>query len=63
MALGLSMLSGMAIMTCRQAGELGGKIGGKSRSEAKVEAARVNGRRGGRPKSAIRKVPDKEISK
>ena len=35
-------------MDTREAGRLGGLVGGKSRSEAKLTAARANGRRGGR---------------
>ena len=31
-------------------GCLGGKVGGKSRSQAKVDAVRANGAKGGRPK-------------
>jgi len=31
-------------------GRLGGKIGGKSRSEAKVRAAKINAKKGGRPR-------------
>jgi hypothetical protein len=31
-------------------GALGGKVGGKVKSEAKAAAARINGKRGGRPR-------------
>jgi hypothetical protein len=39
-------------------GRLGGEKGGRSTSRAKVEAARKNGKKGGRPKKAVRsRVP------
>ncbi len=34
----------------QNAGKLGGQVGGKSRSPAKVETARENGAKGGRPR-------------
>jgi hypothetical protein len=35
-------------------GRLGGQVGGKSTSEAKAEAARANGAKGGRPRKKRR---------
>jgi hypothetical protein len=37
-------------------GRLGGRVGGKSTSEAKAEAARANGAKGGRPKKKGKRV-------
>jgi hypothetical protein len=42
-------------MTCAEAGKLGGHTGGKSTSPAKVEAARKNAKKGGRPRGAASK--------
>ena len=44
-------------------GTFGGKIGGLSRSEAKVAAARENGKRGGRPKGSKNKAPSRKGEK
>jgi len=40
-------------MTCSQAGKLGGQTGGKSTSPAKIEAARINAKKGGRPRKPL----------
>jgi len=44
-------------------GTFGGKIGGLSRSEAKIAAARENGKRGGRPKGSRNKAPSRKREK
>jgi len=41
----------VATMAARALGSRGGLKGGRSRSEAKVAAARENGKKGGRPKT------------
>jgi hypothetical protein len=44
-------------LTAKDAAALLGSIGGKSTSTAKQEAARLNGKKGGRPKN--KKAPQK----
>lgn len=36
-----------------------GRLGGKRKSKAKVEAARINGQKGGRPKKINEKITNK----
>jgi len=46
-----------AMRTCHSIlGSAGGKIGGRSKSEAKIAAARNNGKLGGRPKGSKNRV-------
>jgi hypothetical protein len=46
-----------AMRTCHSIlGSAGGRIGGRSRSEAKIAAARKNGKLGGRPRGSMNKV-------
>lgn len=40
-----------------------GKLGGKAKSTAKVEAARLNGQKGGRPRKSAQELEDEATEK